>query len=345
MGRGRGSINAGSRGHNGIGIGQERGSTMSERSRGDVTFDSEGTECHAWFYPAAADSAFATADGVPVVVMAHGFGGTKDSGLDPFARRLADAGLAVFAFDYRNFGLSGGVARQRVSMTGQIADYHAAADAAVRQPGVDAGRVVLWGLSQSGGHVLLVAADRSDVAAVISAVPMVSGLAAGRHHLPHVGALAMLRQSVDGIASAASSKIGRAPHMLPIVGRPGQQAALTSPGFYESYKAIAGPSWRNEVDAAVTLELGSYRADRNVDRISAPTLVQIADFDRGAPPHAAAKAAFKARAEVRHYPCDHFDIFAEVDRATFERVVDHQISFLTHQLVVNGAGREVVVGG
>ncbi|WP_461665255.1 alpha/beta hydrolase [Gordonia sputi] len=314
---------------------------MSQNIREDVTFDSDGTDCHAWFFPPAAPSPFATADGVPVVVMAHGFGGTKDSGLEPFARRLADAGLAVLAFDYRGFGLSGGIPRQRVSMAGQIADYHAAADAAARQPGVDAGRVVLWGLSQSGGHVLLAAADRTDVAAVISAVPMVSGLAAGRHHLPHVGVFSMLRRSIDGIASAASSKFGGAPHMLPIVGRPGQQAALTSSGFYESYKAIAGPSWLNEVDASVSLELGSYRADKYVDRIDAPKLVQIADFDRGAPPHAAAKAAFKARAEVRHYPCDHFDIFAEVDPVTFERVVEHQIAFLTRHLADPAEPHEV----
>lgn len=312
---------------------------MSRHGRQDVTFDSNGTDCHAWFFPPAQPSAFETAAGVPVVVMAHGFGGTKDSGLGPFARRLADAGLAVFAFDYRGFGLSGGSPRQRVSMAGQIADYHAAVEAACRQAGVDADRVVLWGLSQSGGHVLHVAGERHDVAAVISAVPMVSGSAAGRHHLPQVGVLPMLRRSVDGIVSTASSKIGGAPRMLPIVGRPGQQAALTSAGFYESYKAVAGPSWVNEVDASVTLELGSYRADKSVDRIHAPTLVQIADFDRGAPPHAAARTAFKARAEVRHYPCDHFDIFAEVDPVIFDRVVDHQIAFLARHLATESCSR------
>ena len=91
----------------------------------------------------------------------------------------------------------------------------------------------------------------------------------------------------------------------------------------------------------MSLELGSYRADKHVDRIDAPKLVQIADFDRGAPPHAAAKAAFKARAEVRHYPCDHFGIFAEADPATFERVVEHQIAFLTRHLATPVELREL----
>ena len=48
--------------------------------------------------------------GAPVVVMGHGFGGTKDSGLEPFADRLSRAGLDVLAFDYRGFGASEGSA-------------------------------------------------------------------------------------------------------------------------------------------------------------------------------------------------------------------------------------------
>ncbi|MGW0039792.1 alpha/beta hydrolase [Gordonia sp. NPDC003376] len=308
--------------------------------RRTIRFVSAGTECDAWFFDAAADSPFAGPAGAPVVVMAHGFCGTKDSGLEPYARGLAAAGLAVFAFDYRTFGLSGGEPRQHVSMTGQIADYHAAIDAAVQQPGVDPKRVVLWGLSQSGGHVLVVAADlaratsgRSDVAAVISMVPMVSGVAAGIHNYPTAGATAMLRSTALGIGSALGGKLGRRPLMMPVVGAPGDKAALTAPGYLDSYLRIAGPSWRNEVDAAVGLELGSYRADKHAAGVDAPVLVQIADFDRAAPPQAAAKAAFSARAEVRHYPCDHFDVFAESDDSWFGTALAHQLLFLSRHLV------------
>ena len=42
--------------------------------------------------------------------MAHGFGGTQDSGLAPFATALAAGGLDVLTFDYRGFGASGGYA-------------------------------------------------------------------------------------------------------------------------------------------------------------------------------------------------------------------------------------------
>ncbi|MCX2964604.1 alpha/beta hydrolase [Gordonia aquimaris] len=299
-------------------------------NRQTVTFDSHGTACDAWFFAGATDSAFDAPSGRPVVVMAHGFAGTKDSGLEPYARRLADAGLAVFAFDYRGFGLSDGAPRQRISMTGQADDYRAAIVAAKRQPGVDPTRVILWGISQSGGHALIVGGGRTDIAAVITMVPLVNGLAAGIHHYPQVGAAAMLRSAAVGIGSTLAVKTGRAPTMMPVVGRPGEKAALTSPGFYDSYLAIAGPSWRNEVDASVGLELGSFRADKAAENVTAPVLMQIADLDQGAPPHAAAKAGFKARAEVRHYPCDHFDVLEGND--WFEPAVAHQIAFLTRHL-------------
>ncbi|MGV9791740.1 alpha/beta hydrolase [Gordonia sp. NPDC003422] len=299
-------------------------------SRHDTTFLSQGTICAAWFFPGPDISGFDTGNGRPVVVMAHGFAGTKDSGLEPFAQRLADAGLAVFAFDYRGFGASDGEPRQRISMSGQAEDYRAAIAAAKEKPGVDRNRVILWGLSQSGGHALIVAADRDDVAAVISLVPLVNGVAAGRHAYPQVGAASMVRSTALGVHSALAGKVGREPTMMAVVGKPGERAALTADGYYESYTSIAGPTWRNEVDASVGLELGSFRADKAAERITAPVLMQIADHDRGAPPQAAASAAFKAHAEVRHYPCDHFDIFA--GHEWFEPAVKHQISFLTRHL-------------
>lgn len=295
-----------------------------------ISFTSNGTTCDAWFFAGAPDSPFDGPDGRPVVVMAHGFGGTKDSGLEPFAQQLSAAGLAVFAFDYRGFGASDGDPRQRVSMTEQAEDYHAALAAAARQPGVDPKRLVVWGVSLSGGHALTVAADRRDVCAVVAVAPLVNGLAAGRVAFGQVGAAALAKSTVSSMRSALAGKFGRRPVMMPLVGKPGEPAALTADGYYESYTAVAGPTWRNEVDAAIGVELGSYRADRAAVRITAPVLMQIADFDRAAPAHAAAKAGFAARAEVRHYPGDHFDLFA--GNQCFDAAIEHQVHFLTRHL-------------
>ena len=294
-----------------------------------VTFTSGGVECDVWHFTGAG-STFDGPDGRPVVVMAHGLGGTKDSGLEPFATGLAEAGLDVLAFDYRGFGASGGTPRQRANLTGQVEDYRAAMAAAARLPGVDAGRLVLWGVSLAGGHVLAAAAGRDDVAAVVSLTPLVDGMAAGRLAMKHHAPSAMLRSTAAGLRSRVSGLRGGDPVMMPIVARPGEVGALSLPGHYEAYLAIAGPTWRNEIDAAVGLELGGHRPAKHAKDLRCPLLVQIADFDRSAPPRAAAKAAEAGRAEVRHYPCDHFDVWPGSE--WFEPAVAHQVMFLRHHL-------------
>jgi hypothetical protein len=119
---------------------------------------------------------------------------------------------------------------------------------------------------------------------------------------------------------------------MPIVAHPGEVGALTLSGHYEAYLAIAGPTWRNEIDAAVGLELGAHRPARHAGSLRCPVLVQIAVFDRCAPPRASVKAAAAARAEVRHYPCDHFDVWPGSD--WFEPALAHQLHFLRRHLAV-----------
>jgi pimeloyl-ACP methyl ester carboxylesterase len=295
----------------------------------DLEFDSAGTRLHGWHFGGAGDT-LAGDRGRPVVVMAHGFGGTKDSGLAPFADGLAKAGLDVLAFDYRGFGSSQGEPRQQVRIADQVDDYRAAMSAAARLPGVDPGRIVLWGVSLAGGHVLSAAAHRDDVAAVVALTPLVDGLAAARLAARHHKPSSMARSTAAGIRSRISAVRGRGPVTMPIVGRPGEVAALTLPGQYDDYLAIAGPTWRNEIDATVGFELGGLKAGKDAAHVTAPLLVQVADFDRGAPVDAAMKAAFAGRAEVRHYPCDHFDVWPGSD--WFEPALAHQVQFLTRHL-------------
>jgi alpha-beta hydrolase superfamily lysophospholipase len=296
----------------------------------DVAFRSGDAECRGWFLPAAdrPDTAgTGGASGAPCVVMAHGLGGTADSGLLPFAEAFAAAGYAAFVFDYRGFGRSGGEPRQVVSPARQQDDYRAAIAAAAAQPGVDPARIVLWGCSLSGGHVLEVARGRSDVAAVISVIPLVDGraaaVAAAKEHSPAT----LLRSTGSALAARAASALGRPEPRVPLAGPPGSGALLSLEGYEEAYTSVAGPTWRNEVGAGIGAELGSFRPGAHAAELAdLPVLVQIADLDRSAPPHAAATAAFAARAEVRHYPGDHFDVFP--GRPCHERAVAHAVLFL-----------------
>lgn len=285
----------------------------------EFSFDSAGTACSAWHFTASGAAAR------PAVVMAHGFGGTKDSGLQAFAERFAAAGIDVLAFDYRGFGASGGEPRQTISLDRQLADYHRAVDAAFALPNVD--RVALWGVSMSGCHVLRVAAERTDIAAVIALTPMTSGLAAGRTAIGSPNdVLTAMRWTATGLRSKVVAARGGAATFMPIVGRPGEPGALTLAGAYESYLAMAGSTWRNEIDSSVGLELGRMSTRSAARKLRIPVLVQIGDFDRFAPAAAATKTAGQARAQVHHYPCDHFDVWPGND--WFERTVADQLAFL-----------------
>ncbi|NUP28144.1 MAG: alpha/beta fold hydrolase [Nocardia sp.] len=304
-----------------------------------VTFRSGDADCHAWHFPAGSADLEGPA-GRPVAVMAHGFGGTKDSGLEPFARAYAAAGIDVLAFDFRYFGASGGRPRQRVRMAEQLADYRAAVLAAAGLPGVDPRRVVLWGVSLSGGHVFAAGAAagatpphatgvRAALAAIVSVTPLVDGRAAGVLAIQESGVPGVLRGAFGAARARLAGATGGS-GLIPLVGRPGAVAALTIDGYHDAYRALAGPTWRNEIDPSVLAQLAGYRPARAAATLNLPVLVQIADFDRGAPPHAAAKAAFAARAEVRHYPCDHFGIWP--GNPFFDAAVAHQLLFLRRRL-------------
>ena len=138
--------------------------------RENITLRSGGDTCAGWFY---------TADGsapAPTVVMAHGLAAVKEMRLDAYAERFAAAGYHVLVFDYRHFGASAGEPRQLLDVGRQHQDWLAAVEYARSRPEVDGNRIVLWGSSLSGGHVLAVS-ERAHPAAVIAQVPHVDGFA------------------------------------------------------------------------------------------------------------------------------------------------------------------------
>jgi pimeloyl-ACP methyl ester carboxylesterase len=265
------------------------------------------------------------------VVLAHGFGGTVDSGLMPYAERFAAAGIDALAFDYRHFGASGGEPRQLVSIRRQLEDYAAAIAFARSLPGVDPERIAVWGTSYSGGHVVSVAVRDGRVGAAIAQTPAMDGLAALANVARYGGVRHLGAFVLEGVRDQLGALRGRPPHMVGVVGPPGSMAAMTTPDAEPGYTAIAGPTWRNEVAARIALNAASYRPGREADKLPCPLLVQIADRDAVAPPQAARDAAWLAtgRAEVRTYPIGHFDVYLG---APFERAVADQLHFLARHL-------------
>jgi uncharacterized protein len=305
-----------------------------------ISFDSAGARC-AGMHLTGQGTAFAGEDGRrPCVVMAHGFAGTMDSGLVPFAERFADAGLDALVFDYRHFGASEGEPRQLLSIRRQLEDYAAAIAFARTLEDVDPERIVVWGSSYSGGHVVPVAVADGEVAAVISQVPAMDGVATMINAARKSGVAGMAKLTARALGDLLASLRGREPLTAPAVGEPGSVAFMTTQDAEPGMRAVAGPSWRNEVAARIALQAGSYRPGMQADRLPCPILVQIADRDSVAPPQAAQDAAWRAtgRAEVRIYPIGHFDIYTG---QPFEQAIADQLHFLRRHVGARAQRRAV----
>ncbi|WP_285034337.1 alpha/beta hydrolase [Mycolicibacterium sp. lyk4-40-TYG-92] len=304
-----------------------------------VSFQSHGKNCYATHYVGVGDD-FVLDSHRPCVVMAHGFSATVDSGLAEYAERLSAAGLDVLAFDYRGFGRNAALGTPvDVNPRSHESDYRAAISHARTLAGVDPARIVLWGVSLSSGHVIAVAAGDPSVAGVIAVTPAVSGPAAIQLVLQR-SPLAALRMALAAMRDSLAAVRGAPRVSVSVVGEPGTTAVMSAPGAAAGYAKMAGSTAVNAVPARSVLGAALYRPARKAARVSCPVLMQIADNDLSAPPEPARKAAFRCRADVRHYPCDHFDVYPGGD--WFDAIVEHQLHFLRRHFAAESEFAPVV---
>jgi uncharacterized protein len=292
--------------------------------REKVRFVSGGAECVAWHYPGTNGAC---------VVMAGGFAVTKEPATDMFAVRFHEVGYAVLAFDYRGLGESGGKPGLVLPIKHQLADWQAAIEFARTLPDVDPARVAIWGFSTSGGHLFPVAVRNPGLAAVIAQTPTAGGLASTRNALRHQKPRAMLRFTGRGLVDALGSLVGRQPRLVPLVGRPGSVAMLTTPDAQDGALALdAGihPDWQQAVAARSALRLAFYRPGRFAVRVRSPLLVVVCDDDATTPAQLTIAAVRGARrAEVVRLPGGHYEPFL----GGHERAVDAELSFLREHVL------------
>ena len=300
--------------------------TSTATHRREVSFTVKGDTINAWLYlPDAGD------ENLPCVVMANGTGGTKDMLLENYARRFQAAGMAVLSFDYRSFGNSEGRPRQLLWIPHQLEDYAAAADFARDREGIDPQRIALWGTSLSGGHVITLAARDRRIACVIAQCPGVDGRAAAKHAFETLGLAHMLRLVVHGQRDWVRGVLGLAPHKIPVAGKPGSLALMTTPGEWEFFEQCAPPTYVNDVCARIVIRGDKYRPITYAGDVRCPVLMQVCEKD-AIIPVAAARETEKllgAYADAHYYPIGHFDIYTGEH---FERAVEEQVAFLNKHL-------------
>jgi len=291
-------------------------------TREDTYFYSRGLRCSAWLYrPQAVRRP-------PVVVMAHGLAAQKDFGLQAYAERFADNGLACLVFDYRHFGGSEGEPRNLVNPWMQLEDWKAAIHHARSIEDIDGNRLGLWGTSFSGGHVLVTAAQVKGVSAVTAQVPFVDGIATTMRFSP----VYQIQGLAHGLRDLVRLLLGKEPHRVPAVGEPDTFALMNTPECMAGYHSLVpkNTSWKNEVPARFALMVGLYRPTAYARRIPCPVLLIYARQDTLIPCRAVEKTAAKIpRAKALGLDAGHFDVYTG---ALFEEVVRTQADFLADHL-------------
>jgi len=214
----------------------------------------------------------------------------------------------------------------------QLEDWKAAVSYARACPHVDGRRVVLWGTSFSGGHVLSTAATVPGIEAVISQCPFTNGLASGLALNP----VSSLKVTARALRDQVGSWLGQAPVMVSTAGQAGEAALMTAPDVIPGYLGLLSAQdaavFRNEVAARFGLQIIRYFPGLKTAKIPCPVLFCVCDTDSVAPAGPTLLHARRApQGEIKRYPDGHFDIYVG---EAFERVVKDQIEFLQRRVPV-----------
>lgn len=222
----------------------------------------------------------------PAILMVHGWGGVQDALTLPFYSPFKQAGFAVMTFDYPGWGASEGTIRNVINPWHRERDVENALEHLRAQPQIDAGRIVLWGTSFGGGHVVKVAARHAELLGAIAQVPMLDGMAA-------VKAVPFPRLIRFGWAAIRDLFRGKRPIYLPVVAPEGEWSSMDRDGAAEAMQKglqalveHGGPEagkYDNRVAARSLLTMGLYQPFKSLKKVSVPLLIIGATRDTVAP--------------------------------------------------------------
>lgn len=256
-------------------------------TRTESDFYSQTTRCAAWLYRPT------DVEHPALVVMGPFLGGEKTFALPAYAEAFARHGLAVFLFDYRNFGASDGEPRNLIDPWRHVQDWRAALEHVRRLPAIDHERLGLWGSSFAGGHVIKLAAEDPGIKAIVSQVPAVDGLASTLHK--DWGYLT--KAVLAGLWDLLSSLVLRKPYYVPIVAAPERFGILNTAECESGYLALVddASTWQNRAPARLFLQFPFYRPIRVAHRVRCPTLILVAEQDSLIPLKVVEKTAAKIK--------------------------------------------------
>lgn len=277
--------------------------------RRDISFRSGQDTCAGWFY--LPEAPHDKAD-LPLIVMAHGFSGVKEQGLDPVADMFSSAGYAVLVFDYRHFGDSSGEPRQQIFPLDMVEDYRNAITWASSQPNVDPSRVGLWGTSMSAALASYTATADPRVRAVVVQMPFIMGPKGRRAVDPARWEAVGKMLIADRIARYETGVV----NTIPVVAQGNAPCVLAGEEAHDFFVGSqeAAPNWRNAVTLESLEKIRQFDPVSNLDMMSDVAYLHIGGEKETLLPPDAVQAAFDRVPEPKKMvmlPVGHFEIYRE----------------------------------
>lgn len=286
------------------------------------SFESQGVRCAAALHlPDCTDS-----QPMPAILMVHGWGGTQLVLVKEFIKRFNEMGIAILTFDYPGWGHSEGLPRNVINPWSRLRTADSALALLKSLPEIDETRVLLWGSSFGGGHVVDLAAEHPELLGAIAQVPMLDG----RDVVKAMSLKQMARFGIDTLRDLIHPFKTR---YLPIVAEAGGYSSMQRDG------AARVGTWveenldhnvDNRVAARSLLTVGLYQPYRRLSSIIIPTLLIGATQDTVAPFNERKVRRISSRSvEVRAIDANHFDPYFE---PWFEGNINHQVEFVERLL-------------
>jgi dienelactone hydrolase len=213
----------------------------------------------------------------------------------------------------------------------QLEDWGAAVEYARHLEMVDPKKIALWGTSLSGGHVIVTAAKDHEIVCVAAQCPGLDGRASAEMGFETAGMGKGLRLIMHGQRDLVRSWLGLSPHKIPIVGKSGSIALMTTENVFDFFEKAAPDGYVNEACARILIRADKYRPVKHAPNVRCPVLLQICDHDSIIPASAVRETEknLGEHAEVKHYPIGHFDIYKG---RHFEQAVSDQLDFFQRHL-------------
>ena len=210
-------------------------------------------------------------DKLPGVVVTGAWTTVKEQMPATYAEEMADRGHAVLAFDFRNWGESGGNERQLEDPTNKTQDIIAAANYLTTREEVDSDRIAGLGICASAGYMADAAVQSDDIKAIALVAPWLHD----REIVNEVyGGEASVQSLIDTSqkAQAKYETTGKI-STVPAASDTNENAVMYQAEYYTDPERGAIPEYVNEFNLASWQGWLTYDAITTANNLDKPVII------------------------------------------------------------------------